>query len=259
MQNVAGPIRVERFNTESGHDKLTVNGVHYTSTAGPHGVTPTGTILWTTDHSVVKSGWKLCRGTSLDSQHWNASGGCEVLGQCVQSPNYPAEYTNSDSCSITQKNAGPITVTSFNTEASHDKLTLNGVEYHGTTAPHNGTTPTGSIRWVTDGSVVKSGWKLCQTWVVVSGNCTVSGQCIQSPNYPGMYANSDGCLISAQTGPLSVLSFNTESGHDKLTVNGVDYHNTAGPNGIVPSGLIQWTTDGSVVKNGWKICAQSTE
>ena len=60
------PLAVEgSFNTERSYDKLALNGVEY------HGTPPSnlddlngvqsGTMTWSSDFSVVNSGWKLCR------------------------------------------------------------------------------------------------------------------------------------------------------------------------------------------------------
>jgi hypothetical protein len=56
----AGPIAVESFNTESGYDKLTVNGMEYDGTTGPSGITPTTFIVWSSDSDATLGGWRLC-------------------------------------------------------------------------------------------------------------------------------------------------------------------------------------------------------
>jgi len=53
-------LKVVAFQTEACCDKLTVNGKTYSGSIGPAEVTPTGPFHWTSDHSVTKSGWKLC-------------------------------------------------------------------------------------------------------------------------------------------------------------------------------------------------------
>eukprot|EP00959_Pyramimonas_sp_CCMP1952_P323643 6773208-Pyramimonas_sp.AAC.1 len=45
----AAPIVVESFNTESYFDTLTVNGVSYSGSVGPSGITPTADIVWSSD------------------------------------------------------------------------------------------------------------------------------------------------------------------------------------------------------------------
>ena len=40
-----------------------------------------------------------------------------------------------------------------------------------------------------------------------------------------------------------VLSFSTEQGYDRLTVNGIQYDGSAGPHGIISHGTIHWSAD----------------
>jgi len=53
-------ITVDAFNTESGYDFLRMGGSSYSGTSGPPSGTYSGTISWSSDYSVVNSGWKLC-------------------------------------------------------------------------------------------------------------------------------------------------------------------------------------------------------
>jgi hypothetical protein len=50
--------------------------------------------------------------------------------------------------------------------------------------------------------------------------------------------------------------FNTEGYFDNLTVSGVDYSGTTGPNGVnvVAGESITWSTDGSIVGQGFTVC-----
>jgi hypothetical protein len=80
-----------------------------------------------------------------------------------------------------------------------------------------------------------------------------------SPNYDGTgsaYGDGEECVISVSgdVGPIAVQDFSTEGGYDKLTVNAIAYSGQAGPEGVVPSGEITWTSDYSVTSSGWKIC-----
>jgi hypothetical protein len=59
-ESIAVPIVVAKFQTERGYDKLTVDGVVYSGTDGPNGITPKEVITWYSDHSVTEEGWKLC-------------------------------------------------------------------------------------------------------------------------------------------------------------------------------------------------------
>merc|ERR1719150_1658644 len=55
------PLATEAFSTESGYDFLTVGGVRYSGSSGPPSGDYTGTIAWSSDYSVTRSGWRLCR------------------------------------------------------------------------------------------------------------------------------------------------------------------------------------------------------
>jgi len=52
----------------------------------------------------------------------------------------------------------------------------------------------------------------------------------------------------------------TERNYDKLNINGVNYHGSANykPRPTVPTGDIYWSTDGSLVRKGWKLCVMQT-
>jgi len=54
-------IQVESFETERSYDRLTVGGSTYSGTSGPSNGVYTGTISWSSDYSVTKGGWKLCK------------------------------------------------------------------------------------------------------------------------------------------------------------------------------------------------------
>merc|ERR550532_563789 len=93
---------------------------------------------------------------------------------------------------------------------------------------------------------------------VTSGDCTVDADhCVLSPNFPRPYANNKDCTIRIKKSEgvrLNVVAFETESGYDKLKVNGQDYDGTDGPHLELATGNMEWDADGSVVKPGWKIC-----
>jgi len=61
--------------------------------------------------------------------------------------------------------------------------------------------------------------------------------------------------------PLDVKDFETEAnGYDELEVNNYDYQGTRADqlNGKIADGPIEWTSDHSITKTGWKICATNT-
>lgn len=199
---------------------------------------------------------------------------------CALSPNYPQNYGNGEKCRLDvlgdPETRPAIRVESFNTEDGYDMLTVNGMVFDGTTGPE-GLVPSGSIDWVSDGSVTKGGWKLCpakvppptvlptpaptaapEAWRVILGPCTVeSDGCARSPNYPGNYDNDEGCVIEVlnpSAFPIQVSNFDTEYGYDILTVNGRKYSGATSPSGEMPTGYITWDSDGSVTRPGWKLC-----
>merc|ERR1711934_29827 len=103
-------------------------------------------------------------------------------------------------------------------------------------------------------------------WSVCSGQCEIDADgCVHSPNYPSEYANEQSCDIrvnpSQEASPIAVEAFHTEANYDLLVVNGVSYSGNlgsqGGPHGVIPSGAIQWSSDYSIVKTGWKLCAAS--
>jgi len=58
------PLRVDAFSTESSFDFLTMGGTRYSGSEGPPSGTYSGSIRWQSDHSVVNSGWRICRSGS---------------------------------------------------------------------------------------------------------------------------------------------------------------------------------------------------
>ncbi|EOD26646.1 hypothetical protein EMIHUDRAFT_236694 [Emiliania huxleyi CCMP1516] len=96
--------------------------------------------------------------------------------------------------------------------------------------------------------------------VNVSSPCSLTdgGWCAASPNYPNSYGINEECTISGVPPVgLEVIGFDVEAhsscSWDYLTVNGITYCGTSGPSGAVAEdGVIEWRSDGIVVKSGWK-------
>jgi len=170
----AEPISVHGFDTEKGYDILELNGKKYSGNDGPEGITPSGKIMWESDGSIHRQGWKLCMGaisttvttttTGNNNNPWLVSQGpCTVDSSgCALSPHYPAKYGDDESCTIVVKRqtTGSIIVHSFHTERRYDFLEINGKRYSGLRSPQ-GVSPVGEIRWKSDGSVRRRVWKLC--------------------------------------------------------------------------------------------------
>lgn len=94
---------------------------------------------------------------------WAIDGsGCGMVGNCIQSNNYPSNYGNNEQCTISLYGAIPLAFDAFSTESRYDSLTLGGADYSGTNAPRTAAY-SGTISWSSDYSVTQSGWKLCRT------------------------------------------------------------------------------------------------
>ena len=94
-----------------------------------------------------------------------------------------------------------------------------------------------------------------------TGPCILSANdtCVSSGNYPASYGNNEDCEITPfSKGVLSVVSFSTESYWDYMTIDGVTYDGTAGPDGleVTRATSISWYSDSSVQYGGWKICLE---
>jgi len=73
-----------------------------------------------------------------------------------------------------------------------------------------------------------------------------------------IYANNERCSIRVvQDTVLRVISFSTESGYDTMTVNGVRYSGTHGPDNVTvrAGSRISWYSDASITRGGYLICA----
>jgi len=93
---------------------------------------------------------------------------------------------------------------------------------------------------------------------VVEGNCAVdSALCVTSPNFPSLYGDRESCRISvdeALAKPVVAKSFDTESEYDILKVNDREYSGTLGPDMVLPTSPITWSSDIGTVKSGWRLC-----
>jgi hypothetical protein len=86
------------------------------------------------------------------------TGSCAVDGSCFSS----LSYTNSESCTFTVNSGGELQVTSFETEANYDTLTVGGVEYDGTNGPEGVIINAGeTIEWFSDSSATRAGFEIC--------------------------------------------------------------------------------------------------
>jgi len=98
-----------------------------------------------------------------DGAVFSVSGsGCTVSGACVSSTNYPSDYGNGESCTLTMTQNVRLSVQSpFEIERVYDYLRVNGAAKW-TAEEIPSTLSSGStIAWSTDYSVAKQGWKIC--------------------------------------------------------------------------------------------------
>lgn len=80
-----------------------------------------------------------------------------------------------------------------------------------------------------------------------------------SPNWPSYYGDKHKCKIKIKNpngAKLQVVDFLLEHRYDFLTVNHKKYTGSTGPMDTVAKGTIEWSSDYSVKKTGWKICEE---
>jgi hypothetical protein len=75
------------------------------------------------------------------------------------SGNYPKEYSNGEKCDFTIHKEVEIEAADFSTEDGFDFLNVNGEEFSGGNSPHG--VRASEMKWESDTSLVKHGWKLC--------------------------------------------------------------------------------------------------
>merc|ERR1719482_1149771 len=102
------------------------------------------------------------------------------------------------------------------------------------------------------------------SWTLLSGpeHCTLSdgGACVTTGG--GQYTNNERCAVRANAPFLvSATTFATERYYDYLTIGGRTYSGSAGPANVrVAAGdELRWSSDGSVVAQGFTVCAHTTQ
>merc|ERR1719245_304482 len=95
------------------------------------GVVPTGNIVWSSDNSGTKKGWKICvekQGPTPEPTpsppapigNWRVTDGkCKVEQEdprCISSTSYPQSYPKKDHCLIQVHGTGTVQVSEFDTE-----------------------------------------------------------------------------------------------------------------------------------------------
>lgn len=111
------------------------------------------------------------------------------------------------------------------------------------------------------GGIRRKQLSVSSVWEVLSGNCTASRNCVMSPNFPANYDNYQHCTFQMLSpGPITVEHFQTEVDSDILTVNGHQFSGSLESRDFedtIPAGNIDWSSDFSITRLGWKLCGHS--
>jgi hypothetical protein len=189
----------------------------------------------------------------------SSAGQCTVNGDCFSSLNYEVD----EQCTFTMGEDGALNIMlncivmqgavaqSFgagNVSRTATRRTLKGEK------TNQGEEETFKANVLLPVSAGEEGRKLGITLSgSSSGNCAVNGNCFSSLDY----GNNEQCTFTmGEDGALNVISFETESNYDELTVGGIQYDGTNGPQGISVSAgeEITWSSDGGITRAGFEIC-----
>ena len=165
------------------------------------------------------------------------SGRCTVdpsAWNCIRSPNFPYDYVNSQTCSITPTALAigrPLTATSFITESCCDYLRIPShpsgtlTAFSGWTGPSNFILGPGTIQWSSDSRVTHTGWRVCAGSAGSAGSggiarlveLTRSGSAVEKENAAAelstlAYNNADNQVAIARAGGIAPLVELTRSG-----------------------------------------------
>ena len=220
--NATGYLSATAFSAGL-NSELSVDGTVYSGTTGPLNQLVTGGALvsWSSDYLTSQRGWRLCfyaADNHLDYALRSAVGDNKVERQ------------------------------------SHSQRTIDRHR-----APTSVPTPPAFIRR-RHGSTTQTGRRTASdVFSIISGSCLLetNDACATTPNFPSKYGSGEDCSITVNAdGFLSATVFATESGYDKLTVEGTVYSGSIGPsNQAVPSGAtVQWESDSSEQSQGWRLC-----
>merc|ERR1711871_291149 len=119
-----------------------------------------------------------------------------VNGECVES----REHGSNEACTFTAMQSVYVSSTYFQTEATFDYLTINGVQYSGETGPFNVMmAPQSNMTWSSDGSVNNGGFTICAS---VSQIVTTTAAPTAAPSsaFWTISAGSDVCSLSGVNG-----------------------------------------------------------
>lgn len=240
-------LEVTAFETEKGYDKLTVNGKQFSGTSllGDSFNAWTN-ITWRSDESVVERGWQFCLVTLTCADGLplipvavrDCPPGSAALPSCDEAA--PGDLCEGDGKCGTRTDVNNCYDEFFTYPSSRDV-------YRKAVGSTGTTTATTTFPLLVGGS--SDGWS-------VTGPCSISGDCIQSGNFPGKYGDSEQCGINMpQPSVINFTAFSTEKSYDVLAVNGVGYSGDGEAGFIVVAwGNITWRADSSVASTGWELC-----
>jgi hypothetical protein len=228
------------------------------------------------------------------------SGECTAVGACFYSPGFPNNYGYYETCAISPLVDGILAVGSFELYDSYncyyDSLSIDEVQFCGTSGPDGVyVTSESNITFSSNSYSAGSGFEICLTpsptpaptatpvpsitpapspnptspfFEIESGACTAVGACFHSPGFPNDYGNYEFCAISPLVdGILAVESFELDedygscsSSYDHLTVDGVQFCRTTGPDGVyvTSESTVTFSSNYYTTGSGFKICVVST-
>jgi len=239
-------------------------------------------VLFHTDDSVTRSGWRLEWSSASPEEEQPTSG-------VLTSPNYPERYPNDlqlvQKIQVPEGNTIWLRFTDFDVEAGADIVWIYTDTNDGTRVGYNdpditeavwstrvvSTTNTVEVHFYTDGSITHSGWRL--EWGMVDEDYMPESGVLTSPNYPRRYPSSVDSTQTVQVAEGKTISFtftdfNTERGYDYVKIideDGTDL--TPGPDapylwgshpklqGHSNSNImhVEFDTDGSGQRTGWRM------
>ena len=102
-------------------------------------------------------------------------------GSCATSPDFPNDYPVNEGCTLYGLPPVGLDVIAFDVEdysawaddCRYDHLTVNGVKYCGTSGPAGVVPSDGTMTWVSDYIVTKSGWKARAPFSASLAPCTL--------------------------------------------------------------------------------------
>ena len=210
------------FHTENYFDYLTIHGTRYMGTNGPLNVQMAvgDTASWFSDGSVTTAGFVICGSSTVT----------DVPPQRPPPPSPPSPPPPSPSPQPFPPGMAPPP------PPPPQPSPPPPIYSPAPPVPH------------TDLWLVVEGSQYCQ--VINNGACVTDGS--------GSHGNNERCTVRAQY-PIfaTATQFMTEQCCDRVSIKGIDYVGPTGPNNVsmAAGDYLAWSSDGSVVYEGFTICA----